>query len=444
MMASYLIRIISYCMTCLLFCAASLVQAELPTVQSWTTSQGAKVMYVRADGLPMLDIRVVFLAGSARDDAHPGLAQFTNALLTEGAGDWDAHTLAGRVEAEGVQLSTGAHRDMAWVAVRTLTTQHALAVAADSLAQVLGRPRFSPDAIARIRQQLLVGLRYTAQSPAKVAAEQLYQALYGAHPYAHPVSGTPEALAAITRRDIRAFHRRYYVAANAVVALVGDIDRATAATLAEQVLAELETGQAAPVLPPPEPVSEQQVRLDFPSSQSHLSLARLGVSRHDPDYFPLYVGNHILGGSSLNSLLGEAVRHQRGLSYSVYSYFRPMQVPGPFVMVAQTQNAQADAALQVMQDVLQQFMERGPTQTQLQDAKQYITGSFPLSVASNRSIVEYIAMTGVYDLPPDWLATLSDKVNAVSVDQIRMAFRRRIQSQQQITVVVGGLLPDAE
>ncbi len=425
-------------MMCLLFCSVSLAQAAPPLVQSWTSSQGAQVMYVQADDLPMLDIRVVFLAGSARDGTQPGLAQFTNALLAEGAGDWDAQTLAGRIEAEGIQLSNGADRDMAWVAVRTLTTQPALAVATDSLAQVLGRPRFAPDAITQIRQQLLVGLRYTAQSPAKVASEQLYQALYGDHPYAHPVSGTPEGLTKISRSDIQAFHRQYYVAANAVVALVGDIDRATAATLADRVLAELNTGQSAPVLPPPEPVSAQQVRLDFPASQSHLSLGRLGVSRHDPDYFPLYVGNHILGGSSLNSLLGEAVRHQRGLSYSVYSYFRPMQVPGPFAMVAQTQNAQAEAALQVMQDVLQQFMVQGPTPAQLQDAKQYITGSFPLSVASNRKIVEYIAMMGVYDLPLDWLATLPDKVMAVSVDQIRTAFRRRIQAQQQVTVVVGG------
>ncbi len=443
MMASFLMHRIRYTII-VLCCCVSLAQAATPKVQSWVSSQGAKVMYVQADTLPMLDIRIVFAAGSAWDSELPGLAQFTNALLTEGAGDWDAQTLASRVEAEGIQLGSAAYRDMASVSVRTLTTQPALSVAVDSLAKVLGEPRFAVDSIAQIRQQLLVGLRYTAQSPGKVAAEKLYQTLYGNHPYAHPISGTADSLAKITRRDIQAFHHQYYVAANAVIALVGDIDQKTAEKIAEQVSAKLQPGQAAPALPMPESVSEQRKSVPFPASQSHLYLGRFGVTRHDPDYFPLYVGNHILGGSTLNSLLGDAVRHQRGLSYSVYSYFRPMQVPGPFVMVAQTQNAQAETALQVMRSVLQQFMGQGPTQAQLQAAQQYLTGNFPLSVASNQKIVEYIAMIGFYDLPLDWLATLPDKLAAVTAEQVRSAFQRRIQPQQQVTVIVGGEVQDQE
>ena len=135
---------------------------------------------------------------------------------------------------------------------------------------------------------------------------------------------------------------------------------------------------------------------------------------------------------------GEEVRNQRGLSYSVYSYFKPMQVAGPFVLVAQTKNAQASEALSVMQSVLQQFMSDGPSAKQLQAAKQHIMGSFPLAVASNSQIVEYIAMMGFYALPLDWLASLPGKVEAVSAHQIRDAFQRRIQSQSPIQVVVGG------
>ena len=436
MMASLLTHKVCYVIS-ILCCGISLAQAATPTVHTWTSRQGAKVMYVQTNALPMLDIRVVFDAGSARDGEHPGLAQFTNALLTEGTADEDAQTLASRVEAEGIQLGHGTYRDMAWVSARTLTAQPALRVAVDSLAQMLGMPRFASDSIAQIRQQLLVGLRQTAQSPGKVAAERLYQALYGDHPYAHPISGTPESLTKINRHDIQAFHRQYYVAANAVIALVGAIDRKTAEKIAEQVAARLQTGQAAPALSTPVSITEQQVSVDFPASQSHLYLGRLGVSRHDPDYLPLYVGNHILGGSTLNSLLGEAVRHQHGLSYSVYSYFRPLRATGPFVIVAQTQNAQAHRALQVMQAVLQQFMAQGPTQAQLQAAKQYLIGSFPSSVASNHKIVKYIAMMGLYDLPLDWLVTLPDKIAAVTTAQIRSAFRRRIQSQEQITVIAG-------
>lgn len=419
----------------------SVAAAATPVVQTWTSTQGATVMYVPAETLPMLDIRVVFDAGSARDGNQPGLARFTNALLSEGAGDWDANTVAARTEQQGIRLGNGAYRDMAWVSVRTLTADPALSVAVETLAAVIAKPHFAAQSIAQIRQQIIVGLRHTAQSPGKVAAEQLYQALYDDHPYAHPMSGTPTSLPAINRATIQRFHQQYYVAKNAVIAIVGAIDRQHAAKLADQVLAGLAPGQPAPALPKPAPVSGQNITTAFPASQSHLYIGRMGMSRHDPDYFPLYVGNHILGGGSLTSILGEEVRNQRGLSYSVYSYFSPMQTTGPFVMVAQTKNAQATEALDVMQTVLQQFMTAGPSAEQLEAAKQYIVGSFPLAVASNSKIVEYIAMMGFYALPLDWLETLPGKVQAVTAQQIRDAFQRRIQPQSPIQVVVGGAKP---
>jgi zinc protease len=162
------------------------------------------------------------------------------------------------------------------------------------------------------------------------------------------------------------------------------------------------------------------------------------MARHDPDYFPLYVGNHVLGGGSLVSTLGEEVRNKRGLSYSVYSYFSPMRVDGPFLMVAQTKNEQADEALTVMRDTLQRFVTEGPTQEELDAAKQNLIGGFPLRIASNAKIVEYIAMMGFYDYPLDWLETLTDKLAAVDVGQVRDAFARRINAASGIAVVVGG------
>jgi zinc protease len=416
----------------------SMAYAATPAVQTWFSTQGAKVMYVPANTLPMLDIRVVFDAGSARDGDHPGLARLTNALLSEGAGDWDANTLATRIDQQGIRLSSGAYRDMAWVSIRTLTAEPARTIAIETLSTILSKPQFGKQAIEQIRQQMIVGLRQAAQSPSTVASEKLYQALYANHPYAHPISGTATSLAAITNKAIQQFHQQFYVAANAVVAIVGDVDRKSAEQLAEQVLARLPKGQAAPALAEPKPIVGQSIKQTFPSSQSHLNIGYLGISRHDPDYFPLYVGNHILGGGSLTSILGEAVRNQRGLSYSVYSYFSPMRATGPFILVAQTKNSQATEAMHVMQDVLQSYMTAGPTAEQLQAAKKHIIGGFPLSVSSNSKIVEYIAMMGFYALPLDWLDSLPNKVAAVTAKQIRSAFQRRIQPQQPIAMVVGG------
>ena len=421
-----------------LLLVASAATAGTPDVQSWRTGQGSKVMFVAAPSLPMVDIRMVFDAGSARDGELPGLAKLTNAVLDQGAGDWNADRIAERLEDNGIEIDNGSLRDMAWYSIRSLTEPQALEVALDTLARVVAEPRFDPGDVERTRQQMQIGLRQSLQSPATVARRAFYRNVYGTHPYGHDPSGEPDSLGRIERADLTDFHGRYYVARNAVIAIVGAIERAEAERIAERLSAALPAGEHAPPLPSPTEVERHRDRRAFPSSQSHLYLGQLGMARHDPDYFPLYVGNHVLGGSGLVSILGEEVRNKRGLSYSVYSYFSPMRASGPFVMVAQTKNEQVELADRVMRETLQRFIDQGPSEEELQAAIQNITGGFPLRIASNKKIVEYIAMMGFYDYPLDWLDTLVDKVEAVTAEEVRDAFRRRVDPQRLVSVVVGG------
>jgi len=179
------------------------------------------------------------------------------------------------------------------------------------------------------------------------------------------------------------------------------------------------------------------LHIDFPSSQAHLFIGQPGMRRGDPDYFPLYVGNHILGGSGLVSILSKEIREKRGLSYSVYSYFLPMLARGPFLTGLQTKGAQAEQAGQVLTDTLRRFREQGPTPEQLTASKQNITGGFPLRIASNGKIVEYLSVIGFYGLPLDYLDTFSARVDAVSAEQVRDAFQRRIDPDRLVRVVVG-------
>jgi zinc protease len=163
-----------------------------------------------------------------------------------------------------------------------------------------------------------------------------------------------------------------------------------------------------------------------------------GMSRRDPDYFSLYVGNHILGGGGLVSRLNEEIREKRGLSYSVYSYFSPMRRKGPYVLGLQTRNDQVGQALEIARETVKRFIKEGPTAEELEAAKKNITGGFPLRIDSNAEIVEYIAMIGFYGLPLDYLDTFSANVEAVTREQIRDAFRRRVVPDRMVTVVVGG------
>ncbi len=422
----------------LLSLLSGLLPAATPQLQSWTTSKGAKVIFVETDALPMLDVRVVFDAGSARDGELAGLAAFTNAMLTEGAGEWNADALASRLENRGIDMGSGSLRDMAWVSVRTLSEEPTREVAITTLAKVLAEPRFDADAIDRVREQMLVARRQLLQKPGGIASERFYRTLYGEHPYAHPPGGTEQSLQRVDKAQLRQFHRQYYVGANAVIAMVGAVDRATAEQIAERVTAGLPKGQHAPDLPEPKPVKGGELREVFPSSQTHILIGQLGIRRGDPDYFPLYVGNHVLGGSSLVSILGDEVRNKRGLSYSVYSYFSAMRAAGPFVMAAQTKNDKADEALEVMRQTLADFVQQGPAKEALDAAKKNLVGGFPLQIANNGKIAQYIAMIGFYDLPLDWLEQVPRRIAAVTLADVRDAFVRRIDPDRSITVVVGG------
>lgn len=413
------------------------VQAS-PDVQSWLTDKGAKVVYVHAPELPMVDVRVVFDAGSARDGELAGVASFTNSMLMQGAGDWNADELAIRLEDRGIEMSSGSLRDMAWVSVRSLTDSAPLKVAMETLTTVLANPRFEKADIERVRQQMQVSLSHMNQSPSSIAKRTFLATVFGDHPYGHDGIGTEATIKAIQKDHLQAFHKQYYVAKNAVIAIVGDLNTKAARYLANQIAADLPEGEHAGKLPEVPAAQQAFIEKQYPSTQTHILLGQPGMAKHDPDYFPLYVGNHVLGGSGLVSLLGEEVRNKRGLSYGVYSYFSPMRATGPFIMTAQTKNKQAEEALQVMRETLTNFINDGPTEKELEASILNITGGFPLQVSSNSKIVSYIAMMGFYDYPMDWLDTLTQKVSAVTREQVRDAFQRRVDPQKLTAVVVGG------
>lgn len=433
-------RFLLWSLLMLLLTPAGGAQAEPgPGIEHWQTENGLKVYFMAAPALPMLDLRVVFRAGSARDGDQPGLARLTNGLLKAGAGEWDADTIAERFESVGAQYGSDALRDMAFLSLRGLTEPDWLERALATFTTVLGQPRFSERDLERARRQTLVALEAEAQRPGSVAQRLFFEAVFGEHPYASSPLGTPESVGAISREQVLAFYREFYVARNGVLVLVGGVSREQAEDIATQVAVALPEGRPAAPLPEVKPVEEARtIRVPFPSEQAHVFMGQTGMRRGDPDYFPLYVGNHMLGGRSLTSLLFEEVRSSRGLAYSVNSSFMPMEVEGPFVMGVQTQAAQVDKAIQVMRDTLVHFRDQGPDRTQLQASQRNITGGFPLRTASNRDMVGNLAMMGFYDLPLDYLHTYSGYVESVSAKSIRDAFQRRLDPERLITVIVGG------
>lgn len=422
----------------LLALAPAPVKAGLK-IQHWQTESGIRVYFARAPELPIVDMRLVFDAGSARDGELPGLANMTTTLLNEGSGDLDSDQIAIHFEELGAQYSSDVERDQASVSLRSLSDPKLLAPALDTFIQVVTAPSFPQDAFARVKNQTLVTLREEAQNPEEIAGKAFFRAVYGEHPFGSPITGTEPTVRVIQPEDVRAFHEQHFVAGNATLALVGDLTREQAEQIAARVDKRMPQDEAPAPLPTVEPLAEAKaVKIPFPSEQAHVFIGQPGIPRGHPDYFPLYVGNHVLGGSGFTSRLVKEVRVERGLSYSVYSYFQPELVAGPFIIGLQTRVDQAALAAQVARDTTKTFVQEGPTKQELALATSNITGGFPLRIDSNADILEYLAMLGYYRMPLNYLDTFNENVEAVDQAEILRAFQARLEVGKMVQVVVGG------
>lgn len=412
--------------------------AASPQIENWQTSNGTQVLFVEAKELPMLDIRLVFDAGAARDPKG-GVALLTSSMLNQGTKTKDTDAIATAFDDVGAEYSAESERDMAVLSLRTLSKADALQPAIDTFVEVIGQPVFPEKSFERLINQVKTSLQSEKQSPSAIADRAFYQQLFGEHPYAAMPIGTEASVNGITVADLQQFYQQYYVANNAVLVIVGDADSKQAKALAEKISNSLPTGKKAAALPKVDPLeSSQEVRLPYPSSQTTILMGQPGLTRDDADFFPLYVGNHILGGSGLVSIISNEIREKRGLSYSAYSFFRPMREAGPYQFGLQTRNDQAEQALEVLKQTLVDFVEQGPTAEQLTAAQKNITGGFALRLDSNSKIADYLAMIGFYQLPLDHLDTFNARVEAVTVEQIKAAYKKRIHPQKMITVLVGG------
>ena len=415
---------------------AACAQAALP-IQNWTTPSGARVYFVESRGIPMLDINVDFDAGGRRVAAvKAGLGGLTHALMKAGSAARSEEEISRRIADVGAQLGGTIDRDRAGMSLRTLSSERERTQAIATLAEILQSPAFPDTAFAREKARLVDTVKEEETKPDAIASKAFYRLLYGVHPYGF--APTPESVQRIERADVEEFYRANYVAGRAVVTILGDADRALAERIAEQLTAGLPRAPGAPTpLAPVNQPAGEILRIAHPASQSHILLGVPAIARDDPDYFPLLVGNYILGGGGFVSRLYREVREKRGFAYSVYSYFLPLAQEGPFQVGLQTKREQADEALARVRVVLDEFLARGPSAAEMAAAKRNLVGGFALRIDSNRKLLEQVALIAYYRLPLDWLDQFTSRVEKVSVGDVRAAFARRVRADHLVTVIVG-------
>lgn len=407
-------------------------------IQSWTSAHGTRVLFVENHDLPMLDVQANFRAGTGFDPAgQTGVAGMTHALMRLGAGGLSEQAIAEALADVGAQLGQSLDADRAAFSLRTLSAERERTAALDVLQKVLSQPALAPDILQREKTRAIAGLQEAETQPEFLADRAFSAAVFGVHPYG--ASETVASLEKLQAPQLAAFHRAHYSAANLILVLMGDIARPEAERIAAALSAALPQGPKVADLPAV-PARTQATLEVIPhhATQSHIRIGLPGMTRDDADYFPLLVGNYILGGGGFDSRLMHEIRDGRGLAYSVYSYFLPMQQRGAFEIGLQTRRDATDTAVQVVRETLQQFLRAGPTEAELEQAKANLVNSFPLRLDSNRKIVEYVGMMGFYGLPLDWLERYPRAVAAVDRVAILRAFQARVEPLQLATVIVGG------
>ncbi len=408
-------------------------------IQHWQTSSGADVYFVENHDLPIVDLSINFAAGSARDTAEKsGLAGITRYMMTLGAAGMSDEVIANKLADIGAVLGGEFDGDRAALKLRTLSSEREQKQALDVFGKILQKPDFPASVLAREKARIISGLEESATQPEGMVNKAFMTALYGSHPYSLDESGEIATVAKLSVADLQAFYQQYYRANGAVIAMMGDLSRAQAEAIAESMASGLPKGPANPAIAqvtyPNAPVTQ---RIAHPASQSHILLGYPGIKRGDPDLFPLYLGNYVLGGGGFVSRLTEEVREKRGLVYSVYSYFMPMAEVGTFQIGLQTKQEQADEALKIVRATLADFLAKGVTDAELKAAKANVIGGFPMRIDSNSKILDYLAVIGFYKLPLNYLDEYNSKVAAVTAAQIKDAFNRRLKPENFVTVIVG-------
>jgi zinc protease len=404
-------------------------------IQHWVAPSGARVYFTETRVLPILDIEVDFSAGWAYDPpGKAGLAKLAHGLLDAGAGDLDEETIAGRLVDVGARLGGAVESDRSGVTLRTLSYPAEKEAALSLLRLVLSRPSYPGAMLDREKARLIAAIQEADTRPDSIAAKRFAASIYPNHPYG--VNPTPDSVARIGRDDLVAFHRDHYSARRAVVSIIGDISRAEAERIAQSLTEGLPAGQPEVPLPEVSQPAGGVVKVAHPATQSHIHVGLPAVRRGDPDYFALLVGNYSLGGGGFVSRLMKEVREKRGYAYSVYSYFSPRKLEGPFEIGLQTKREQAADALKVASDVLAGFMKSGPTEAELAAAKKNLIDGLGLRIDSNAKLLGYLSTIGFYGLPLTYLDEFPAKISAVTVRSVREAFARHVKPEHLVTVMV--------
>ena len=411
------------------------VQAEVE-IQEVTSPGGLTAWLVEEHSIPFAALEIRFRGGASLDaPGKRGAINLMTGLLEEGAGDIDARGFARASEALAASFGFGVSDDSLSISARFLTENRDASIAL--LRAALQEPRFDDEAIERVRGQILSNIRSDAKDPNNIASRTFDQIAFGDHPYATSLNGTEDSVASLTRDDVLGAHRAVLVRDRIYIGAVGDITPEELAVLMDDLLGDLP--EAGAPMPPAAEVSIPAgvTVVPFTTPQSVALFGHSGMAQEDPDFFAASVLNQVLGGGSFESRLMDEVREKRGLTYGVYSYLVPKDLAAVYMGSVSSANDRIGEAIDVIRVEWQKAAEQGVTQAELDDAKTYMTGAYPLRFDGNGPIAKIMVGMQMLGLPIDYIATRNDRVEAVTLDDVKRVAAEILDPEGLHFVVVG-------
>ncbi|MGD2079843.1 MAG: pitrilysin family protein [Nitrospirota bacterium] len=405
-------------------------------VERTVTSEGLVVLHVERDNLPVVVFTLLVDAGSSREPSElAGLASLTASLLDEGTARRTSMQISEEVSYIGARLGVSAGRDFSTLTLKVLRKD--LEKGLDVYSDILLNPSFPPEEIARVKDLVKGSLREMEERPSFLARRAFMGKVFGDHPYGRIPKGTPETVDAIEREDIVRFHEKYYAPGNSILAVVGDISSEELQALLEKHLGAW-TGREAPPLEAASPAEAggEVVRIDRDLTQANILLGHLGVSRGDPDFYPLRVMNYILGGGGFSSRLMESIRQQMGLAYDVHSFFPAGRLAGTFRAVVQTKNSTANEAIGEIIRQMRLMRQEKVTPEELEGAKAFLVGSFPRKLETMDKIANFLVRVEYHGLGPNYMEEYPRLIESVTADDVLRAAREHLRPESLVIVVV--------
>ncbi|WP_282152336.1 M16 family metallopeptidase [Ruegeria atlantica] len=386
-------------------------------IEEVTSPGGITAWLVEDHSIPFTALELRFRGGTSLDDADKrGAVYLMSGLIEEGAGDMDARTYARELESLAASFRYGATDDSVSITAQFLTENRDDVI--DLLRTTIHEPRFDQDAVDRVKAQVLSGLKSDQTDPNDIAGRNFAQMAYGDHPYGTEGKGTIESVTALTRDDVVTAYQDVFVQDRMYVGAVGDITPEELGALLDKLLADLpETGKPIPERADVSIPGGVSV-VEFDTPQSVALFGHAGIDRDDPDFFAAFVLNHILGGGGFESRLMQEVREKRGLTYGIGTYLVPKDLASIYLGSVSSSNDRIAEAVEVIRDEWARAASEGVTQKELDDAKTYLTGAYPLRFDGNGQIAGIMVGMQMEDLPIDYIATRNDKVNAITLEEI--------------------------